>query len=410
MSLNLVYHKGPLEFRPVDVRTSANLADQETGNPMIKALRSLAAIFCSILLSVAFADSIEAQTPAQAQSSPDPRIGKKIIITRAGAEMKTPQATVWRAYLGEVFTITLTNGEWLWVSEKGGWLWEKESVLFDTAIAEVTRRVSTAPTAENYHLRGVVFLAHQNYDNAIADFSESLRKSPRNAGALNNRGQASYLKQDYQSAITDFSAAIVMDPKNFVALNNRALAYIETEEFNLAMVDLLAALKLVPDYPEALNNRGIVNQKLKKLDASIADFTAALKIDPKYTDALGNRAYTWQLKKEYANAIADLELAMKNNPASYEATNDLAWLLATAEDASVRSPARSLELAAKACEIAGYQQWNTLDTLAAAHAENGQFDKAAEWLATAIANAPDKEKARLQSHLELVMTQKPIRQ
>jgi tetratricopeptide (TPR) repeat protein len=208
----------------------------------------------------------------------------------------------------------------------------------------------------------------------------------------------------------DFSAAILMDPKNFLAINNRALAYIETEEYKLALNDLQSALTLVPEYPEALNNRGIVHQKLNKLDESIADFTAALTIDPKYTDALGNRAYTWQLKKDFPRAIADLEMAMKLSPTSFEATNDLAWLLATTPEDSIRSPARALELAKKACEISGYQQWNTLDTLAAAHAENGEFDKATEWLGTAIANAPEKEKARLQSHLDLVTAKMPIRQ
>jgi len=348
--------------------------------------------------------------PVEAQQAPDPRVGKKIIITHAGAQMKTPQGTVWRSYLGEVFTVTLTNGEWLWINEKGGWLWEKEAVPFDSAIPELTKRVTAEPSADNYHLRGVAFLAHNQYDNAIADFSESLRKIPRNAGALNNRGQASYLKGDYKAAQKDFSAAIVMDPKSFLAINNRALCYIETEEYNLALLDLQAALKLVPDYPEALNNRGIVHQKMNKLDEAVADFTAALKIDPKYTDALGNRAYTWRLKKDFPKAIADLELAMKHNAASYEATNDLAWLLATSVDDSIRSPARSLELAKKACEISGYQQWNTLDTLAAAHAENGEFDKAAEWLATALNNAPEKEKPRLKGHLDLVLAKQPVRE
>jgi hypothetical protein len=75
----------------------------------------------------------------------DKWMGKRIMITRAGAEMKTPQATVWRAYLGEVFTVTLTNGEWLWVDEKGGWLWEKDAVLFDSAIEELSRQLTASP-------------------------------------------------------------------------------------------------------------------------------------------------------------------------------------------------------------------------------------------------------------------------
>jgi tetratricopeptide (TPR) repeat protein len=361
-------------------------------------------VITSVLLTICSINIVSGQQPA------DPRQDKKIIIAKAGAELKTPKAVVWRAYLGEVFTIQQTNGEWLWIKEKEGWLWEKEAVYFDTAIEELSQRVKVTPTADNYHLRGVAFLAHENYDNAIADFSESLRKSPRNVGALNNRGQASYLKGDYKSAVTDFSGAVVMDPKNFLAFNNRALTYLEMEELDLALSDLQSALKLVPEYSEALNNRGIVYQKMKKYDEAIADFTAALKIDPRYTDALGNRAYTLQLKKEYGKAIADLELAMKSNPDSYEAINDLAWLLATATEPSVRSGARSLELATQACNMTDNKQWNTLDTLAAAYAETGQWDKAKEWLTTALANAPDKEKPRLQGHLDLVIGQMPIRQ
>ena len=61
-------------------------------------------------------------------TSTDPRVGQKFIVTTAGAELKTPQAIVWRAYLGEVFTISLVNNEWLWIQEKGGWMWEKDGV------------------------------------------------------------------------------------------------------------------------------------------------------------------------------------------------------------------------------------------------------------------------------------------
>lgn len=349
-----------------------------------------------------------------AQSSPtaqrDPRIGTKVLVTRAGAELRTPQKTVWRAYLGEVYTVSLTNGEWLWVNEKGGWLWEKETIPFDTAIDELSRRVVSAGTAENYHLRGVAFLAHKEYDRAITDFTESLRQKDRNPGAYNNRGQCHYLKGEYEAAINDFSAALKQDAKNFLARNNRALAYIATEKWDLALGDLQAALTQVPDYPEALNNRGVVHQKQGKLDEAIKDFSAALRVDPKYTDALGNRAHTYRQKSNYTSAIADLEQAISLRPDMYEAINDLAWILATASKDEVRQPEKALDLAKKACGLSEYKQWNTLDTLAAAHAENGQFDDAKQWIATALELAPEKEKARLQKHSDLISAGMPVRE
>lgn len=355
------------------------------------------------------ASAFAAQVASPVAATPDPRIGTRVLITKAGAQMRTPEAIVWKAYLGEVFTVSLTNGEWLWIEEKGGWIWDKETVPFATAIDDLSKRLTTSATAENFHLRGVAFLAHEQYDKAIADFSESLRKSPRNAGALNNRGQAHYLKGNYKAAVQDFTAAITIDDKNFLAMNNRALAQIELDNYPAALADLQAALKLVPEYPEALNNRGIVNQKMNRLDDAIADFTGALKIYPKYIDALGNRAYTHQLKKDFPKAIADLESALKINPTSFEAINDLAWLLATASEDSVRNGERALQLATQAVELTAGAQWNTLDTLAAAQAERGDFASATQSISKSIQLAPEKEKARLQSHLAAINEKKPIR-
>lgn len=339
----------------------------------------------------------------------DPRIGNQVIITNEKAKLRTPDATVWESYVGEVFTVSLTNGEWLWIAEKGGWLWEKEAVPFDTAIETFTQRIDQKPSAENYHLRGVAFLAHQQFEKAVADFDESLQMDPRNAGAMNNRAQVSYLKGDYNAAIQDFTRAIEIEAKNPLVLNNRALAYIALNDLDNALKDLQAALNLVPKYPEALNNRGVVHQELMALDKAIADFTEALKIYPQYVDALENRAIAYVENNESAKAIADLESAIRFRPNSYQAVNDLAWLLATAPEDSIRNKERALTLATKACEITEYKQWNTLDTLAVVLAENGKFTEAKEWLGTALTLAPEDEKERLQSHLELVMAEKTVR-
>ena len=65
--------------------------------------------------------------------------------------------------------------------------------------------------------------------------------------------------------------------------------------------------------------------------------------------------------------------------------------------------------AKQACVMSAYKQWNTLDTLAAALAENGQFAEAEKWLETALTLAPEDVKQSLQAHLDQVLAQKPIR-
>jgi tetratricopeptide (TPR) repeat protein len=350
------------------------------------------------------------QATAQQTTDNDPRVGKKILVTVSGAELKTPKETVWRAYLGEVFTVSMVNGEWLWIAEKQGWMWEKQGIPFDSAIQEASQRVTASPTAENYHLRGVAYLAHRQYENAVQDFTASLQKVPNNAGALNNRGQAYYLQQQFEPAIADFSKAVSLDDQHFVAFNNRALAYIASEKFDSALPDLQAALKIHPKYPEALNNRGVVRQKLGQTTQAIADFTEALKLYPGYIDALGNRAFAYRVQGDYQKAVADLRAAIEADPLNYEPVNDLAWVLATAKQDSVRDGSEALNLARKACEMSQFEDWNTLDTLAAALAETGDFKTASEWILQAIEEAPDSAKEFLTEHQELIAQQNPIRE
>ena len=369
----------------------------------MKSINSIIMFVLAILL-------LNVTTFAQDSTQNDPRVGSRILVTVSGAELKTPQATVWRAYLGEVFTVAMVNGEWLWINEKGGWMWEQQAIPFETAVQVASERVAKSPTAENYHLRGVAHLAHQNYKNAVEDFSTSLKKSPDNAGALNNRGQAFYLQQQYDTAIADFTNAIKIDSGHFVALNNRALALIATENFDAALTDLQAALKIHPRYPEALNNRGVVRQKQDKTSDAIRDFSEALKLYPGYIDAYGNRAYAYRIQGDFSKALADLNTAMAKDPLNYEPVNDLAWVLATAHKSGIRDGKKATELGRKACEMSQYKDWNTLDTYAAALAESGDFDAAEEWIGKAIDIAPELKKELLEEHRKLIVDHKPIRE
>ncbi len=347
-------------------------------------------------------------TTAPQKQDNDARVGKKVIVTEAGAPLRTPKAIVWKSYLGETFTVSLTNGEWLWVAEKGGWLWDKQTVMFDNAIGELTKKIQAEPSAENYHLRGIAYSAHEQYEKAIADFALSLQKKPGTAGVLNNRGQVHYLQGDHDAAIKDFSAAINSAPDHFIALNNRALCLIAKEDYDGAMKDLNAALKLNKEYPEALNNRGVVFSKKGDYRAAIKDYSEAIKIDDKYIDAYGNRSFAYRELKKFTEAMSDLRTAIEKNPLDYKPVNDLAWVLATAAESRVRDPKQALELAIKACQMTQYKNWNALDTLAAAHAANGDFKSAQQWVATAMESAPEDKVEDLQKRLELIQANKPI--
>ena len=64
--------------------------------------------------------------------------------------------------------------------------------------------------------------------------------------------------------------------------------------------------------------------------------------------------------------------------------NNLAWILATHEDAQIRDGAEALRLARRACELTRHELPGHLDTLAAAYGEAGQFDQAVKTIEKAI--------------------------
>jgi len=73
-------------------------------------------------------------------------------------------------------------------------------------------------------------------------------------------------------------------------------------------------------------------------------------------------------------AIRHLESARSLRPDWHSPTANLAWLLATTDDAALVDPDRSLQLALEVTDERGNDA-NLLDTLAAAYAATGEFDR-----------------------------------
>jgi tetratricopeptide (TPR) repeat protein len=90
---------------------------------------------------------------------------------------------------------------------------------------------------------------------------------------------------------------------------------------------------------------------------------------------------------ELADAVAHNREAMWLEPGLRSARNNLAWLLATSPDESLRDPAEALQLAEGLRDQAGKPSANLLDTLAAAYAANGRFEEAVHSAEQAVALA-----------------------
>src|SRR5262249_16247575 len=104
---------------------------------------------------------------------------------------------------------------------------------------------------------------------------------------------------------------------------------------------------------------------------------------------------------------------LRLQPQWMEIENKEAWLRATHPDGEKRNGAQGLVLAKQICQASENREARFLDTLAAALAENGQFDRAVtvarEALKIATASQEDNVDGEIQSHLELYQNGKPFR-
>lgn len=98
-------------------------------------------------------------------------------------------------------------------------------------------------------MRAQMFLACEDYESALADHEELVRRDPDDFDSLRNRGLALLKVGEFRRAIKDCSQVIHRYPEDAVAYNNRGVARLELGDFDKAMVDFEKAISLEPSFP-----------------------------------------------------------------------------------------------------------------------------------------------------------------
>jgi Flp pilus assembly protein TadD len=155
---------------------------------------------------------------------------------------------------------------------------------------------------------------------------------------------------------------------------------------------LRTAIQLKPQEPEFHHSLAFALAGESKSDEALAQLRQAADLDQTAATRLELAGLLHQLGKD-RDAVAEYHRAFAAQPASFEALNNLSWILATSSDGSSRNGAEAVELAQKACQQTQNKDPITMGTLAAAYAEAGRFpdaistaEKAAD-LADAAGNA-----------------------
>jgi tetratricopeptide (TPR) repeat protein len=130
--------------------------------------------------------------------------------------------------------------------------------------------------------------------------------------------------------------------------------------------------------------RGAVWVEQGEYEKAAADCSQAIRLEPANAAAYYCRAVARHLGKQYDRALSDYASAILFAPDNTSAYAGRAWLRATCPDARYRDGAGAVRDAVQACELSAWTDPNCLDNLAAAYAENGQFDYALKWQEKAL--------------------------
>lgn len=172
------------------------------------------------------------------------------------------------------------------------------------------------------------------------------------------------------------TSASMLAPDVPAIWNNRGMIRLAQGKYPEALEDFSKAIQLDAENQQALLNRGNVLRVLKRYEESLADFTTALTLHPDSVKLYVGRMYTRLELGQFAEAKADLERAMPYGSIDPYLLNEFAWFLATVPDALVRDGKRAVEYAEQAIMFDAYPVPVHYDTLAAAYAETGNFEKA----------------------------------
>jgi len=238
-----------------------------------------------------------------------------------------------------------------------------------------SEELSDPHTSSDYTRRSAIFAALEDYETALGEADTAISLDSKNAAAFSMRGAAHWNLANQQAATADFERALELNPEDADAHFGRGAVHFRNAELNSALQSFDQAISLKPEFVAAYVYRGETNTWLEEYDEAIADFDTAVRLDPTDWRARLSRGNVHSELGNYELALIDYDGAARAAPELGAAYNSKAWLLATAADANFRDGAEAVRAAQMAVAL-NESDPNFQDTLAAAYAESGDFNKA----------------------------------
>jgi tetratricopeptide (TPR) repeat protein len=191
----------------------------------------------------------------------------------------------------------------------------------------------------------------------------------------------------FDEAIDHYQQSLALNASSATTHYNLGIAFSARGRRTEARAEFETALRLDPDYAQAHNNLGALLFLAGESADAAAHYRRAIALRPDNAEAHANLGALLSADGRLPEAVAEFRRALELQPDAAGALSGLAWILATAPDASLRNGDEAVTFGRRALAIAGPDDLATLDALAAAYAEAGRFDEAVQATDRAVGRA-----------------------
>ncbi|MFE1748934.1 tetratricopeptide repeat protein [Coleofasciculus sp. H7-2] len=163
--------------------------------------------------------------------------------------------------------------------------------------------------------RAAVYIKLGNYQAALDDFNEAIKRNPDFYDAYLGRSTIYLGIEDYQKAIEDLNVALDLNLDYPAAFLRRGSIWGELGEYEKAIEDFNEAIESKAEdastyYADSYYKRGLAYLKLAENQKAVENFNEAIKLDSKYREAYYSRGIAYDKQGKYNEAIKDYSQAL----------------------------------------------------------------------------------------------------
>ena len=261
---------------------------------------------------------------------------------------------------------------------------------------------------------GNALIAEGKAEQAAGQFRSLIEADPRNAAAHNGLAMAMASQEDLAGAAEEFRRAEDLAPGNAEVEESLGHVLMDEKQYDDAIVHLKKAVELSPSTAGNYTSLGLALARSGQPAEAIPQFERAVALAPDSTEDRYYLGKALVLSGHGAEGLDQWKQALARDPDYLQLLNDMAWVLSTSTDDSLRNGAEALRLAGHAVDLTHENDPALLGTLAAANAGIGHFDKAIE-LELRAADLADQQGnpelgKSLRERLKVFQSKTPIRQ